>query len=287
MSEVDEFLKLSAEVPTSRKEKEVKLWHAWKDSGWHPDHFEPILKIYEPIIKQKVNMYRAPSTDETALMAEGIKILHHTLRNKYNPETGFAISTFVEKPLMKLFRKNNETANASRMSESAAGRIGKVNNARAQLEDEFGRPPTHQEIADHIKTNFNTNFTPKMVAATIRSQRKDLTASSFVGDEGQQYDPGAQGASRLDEVAGLMPDHIQNSDWPPKKHKDLYLKVFYHSTGLDGHEHIESNRQLARTLNISEAKASRIKTDIINKAHSFLFGNKEVLKYTVLSGTST
>lgn len=277
MSAVDDFLKMSSDISSSRKEKEIKLWHAWKDSGWHPDQFQPLLKIYEPIIRQKVNMYRAPSTDETALMAEGIKIFHHTLRNKYDPSKGFAISTFTEKPLMKLFRKNNETANASRMSESAAGRIGKVNNARAHLEEEFGRPPTHQEIADHIREMFpQTNFTPKMVAATIRSQRKDLTASSFVGEEGQQYDPGAQGASRLDEVAGLMPDHIQNSDWPPKKHKDLYLKVFYHSTGLEGHPRIESNRQLAKTLNISEAKASRIKTDILNQAHSFLFGNKEV-----------
>lgn len=264
---------LESKEAAARKDHQLQLYYDYKNSGWHPDKLDPILDYFKPVIDQKIRLYKAPDVDEEAMRAQAHMYMAAAVQT-FKPEYGFALSTHIEKPLMKLQRYNQQQQNFARISEGRTRKIGPVNQAFQILQTDLGRDPTHDEVASKANELILESgkrmrpFTPKAVEQTLRSQRKDISSSTF------ESDPTSRAVFRMDELVHLMPDHIRNSNLFKPHERELALSVFYHATGHDGHERLDSNRELAKRLKISEPKASSIKTRILNEAKRLTFGDE-------------
>src|SRR5882762_8460110 len=138
----------TAEV-SARKERDVALWRTWMDQGKRPEHLEPILDAFAPVLHRKLVQWKAPQVSTAAFKAELTRQLIGALE-KYDPSRGAALNTHVEIYLQKAKRFNNKYQNTAYIPEGQAAQIGKIDKARDELREELGRDPTHGEIGGRL-----------------------------------------------------------------------------------------------------------------------------------------
>lgn len=237
----------------TRKEHEVTLWSKWNDNGRQAEHLEPLIKAYEPLISQKVRQWNAPAVNKTAFKAELQKHLIKAFET-YDPERGAAINTHVENRLVKAHRYRNRYQNVRYIPEGKSEKIGPLQRASDQLTEDFGRPPTHEELADHLE------WPLKQVQTLYKAINRDVPASkpSSTGTATAQVN--MQQLPRDQEVIQLLHYELNPEE----------LKVFNHIYGRDGHKKMDSTNDLAKELNKSPSQISRIKTTIADKYKRFL-----------------
>lgn len=240
-SPVDEFLVTKEAAMQAKREQELQQLGLWKKTQ-DPEHLAPLLKSYEPVIAQKMRQFRAPAVSEPAFKSELQKHLIGAFQT-FDPSRGAQLSTHVENRLMKAQRYNTRYQNLAYIPEGKTKHIGKINKARDILSEEFGRPPTHSEIADHL------GMPLKQISQVISSQRRDIPASSF------ESDPAEIAMHRDQEVLDLLPYNLT----PDEK------QVFNHIFGREGAQKLDSTNAIAARLGKSAPQVSRLKTSILNK----------------------
>jgi hypothetical protein len=242
---LSEFRDFRQQQSTTRKDRETELVDRWKAATDHekPQHLLPLLKIYEPTFNRKVNEWsrgaRAiqPAAFHAELQKQFINALH-----TYDPSKA-ALSTHVEMRLQKAKRFVGTHQNLAYIPEGQARYIGPIMKARDELQEQFGRDPTHSEIADHL------GLTVNRVERLTKSLKKDIPASMLVND------PSAQSSSREREILDLLSYNLSQEE----KH------VFDHLFGRNGMPVIQSTNDLAKKLGKSAPQVSRLKTSILNK----------------------
>jgi len=244
-SPLTEFRNYNQEQATTRKDREVEQWQRWKSAPDHekPKHLQPLLQAYEPTFNRKVNEWSrgARAVQPAAFKAELQRQFIHAL-NTYDPSKA-ALSTHVETRLQKAKRFVGTHQNLAYIPEGQARFIGPILKAKDELTEQFGREPTHDEIADHI------GMTPRKVEQISKSLKKDIPASMLVND------PSAQSSSREREVLDLLQFNLT----PDEK------QVFDYLYGRNGMPVVQSTNDLSKKLGKSAPQISRLKTSILNK----------------------
>lgn len=243
---IDDLLLTKEAEREKKRQEEIGHLHNWKNNGKQPEHLEPLLKAYEPLVAQKLRLFKAPSVPEAAMRAELQKHLINAFET-YTPNKGAQLPTWVEHNLRKAQRYNARFQNVGYIPEGQARMIAPIQRAQNELTEQFGRAPTHDEIGDHL------GMQPKRVAKILSAQRRDIPASAF------ETDPAEMALQRDHELLSLLPYNLT----PDEK------VVFNHIYGLEGHQQIGSTNDLAKKLSKSPSQVSRLRTSILEKYKKF------------------
>ena len=242
---VDDFLLTKEATLQDRRQQELQHLERWKASG-NPEHLQPLLKAYEPIVGQKMRQFKAPAVSEPAFRAELQKHLINAFQD-YDPNRGALLSTHVENRLRKAQRYNNRFANMAYIPEGQSGKIGKIQKAQDELTEQFGRPATHDELGDHL------GMPPKQITKILGAMRRDIPASTF------ESDPTEIAMHRDQEVLSLLPYNLSPDE----------VKVFNHIFGQNGHQQLSSTNDIAQKLGKSPSQVSRLRTSILGKYNKY------------------
>jgi len=115
------------------------------------------------------------------------------------------------------------------------------------LDDKFGRAPTQLELADHLK------WSPRQMGLLQKEVRKARPTSQF------EHDPSSYMPSRLQEALRLLPYELTNDE----------RAVFEYVHGVGGKPQLGTG-EIARRLNMSAPKVSRLKSSISEKLDKHL-----------------
>lgn len=242
------FLELKDKTASKKAEDDLALWHTWNQNGRSPEHLQPLLKRYEPLLKRRTKEWSsgaravAPTAFHAELQKQFINAAH-----SFDPDRGVAFNTHVQNRIQKAQRFRSRYQNVGYIPEGQAAYIGALEQAQEELSDQFGRTPTHAELAEHM------GLPEKRVSTLVKSLRKDVPASQF------ESDPFGAATSRESDVIRLM----QNRPHEYLTHEET--QVFQHIFGVNGAKKITDTTTLASQLGISQPKVSRLKTSIANK----------------------
>lgn len=245
---LDEKQKLAARL----RAEDTQMWQQWKAAP-SPDTLRPLMKRFEPVLRQKVQMWKAPGVNEAAFKAN-LRIHAMDAFNTFDPSKA-GLRTHLENRLKKSMRFNVQQQNYGYIPEAKAGRIGDVTRATDELSEELGRTPTPQEIADFLNPMLSTRqrLTPKKVEQIQQAQFGDVIGSSL------ESDVSPQAISREREVVGLLRPALT----PDQQ------SVYDHLYGLNGKQRTTSTTQLANLLGKSPSQVSRLRTAILDKFKQF------------------
>jgi RNA polymerase primary sigma factor len=257
---IDDYLQSKEAAKVDRKQRELDLWKRWKDNGEQPQHLQPLLKLYDPVLNQKLRLWKAPTVPETAFKAELQTQLIKALKI-YDPKFGAAINTHVESRLGKAKRYNNRYQNIMYIPEGQSGKIGKLNSSREKLMEELGREPTIDELADHAGMH------PKRVKTILDAQKKTVPMGRSAGEESYDYGAG-EGATahEFEDQQIAIAQNILPTLFPNKPEMHT---LFHYTFGTNDHPKINSTSVLAKKMGKSQSQISRMKTHmgLVLKSH--------------------
>ncbi len=238
---IEDFLLTKEAELKKKREEEIGQLNLWKQTK-QPEHLQPLLRAYEPVISQKMRQYKAPSIPDSAFKAELTKHLIGAF-DSFDPNRGAQLNTHVVNRLRQAMRYNARFQNVAYIPEGQIAQIAPIQKAQNELTEQFGRDPTVDEIADHM------GRTPKFVNRVLTSQRRDIPASMF------ETDPAETGLARDEEVLSLLPHSLN-----PQENQ-----VFSHLYGDKKHLHPGSMGGLAKQLGMSNSQLARVHTSILKK----------------------
>lgn len=230
-----------------KNQKQLQLWQTWKDNGHKPEHLEPLLNMYTPFIKRKAQEFGGglamvnPVALEADLTGHVITAFHN-----YNPDKGAALATHVYKRVQKSKRFVNKSQNFAYISEGKTEIIGDLQRAQGRLNEDFGRPPTLQELADHM------GLPVKKVISVQKSLIKDVPGSAIESDQGMP-----RLGQRQSEVLSILPQVLT-----PDEH--AVFELVYHPTNP-----VTDTKNIAKKLGIPDWEVSRRKTRILEKLDKY------------------
>lgn len=220
------------------KQKEIELWKKWKSEKTN-ENLSPLLKSVEPIITTHVNKLSG-NLPRSAIRAQAIKLTIDAFDN-YDP-TKAQLNTHLYSRLQKLNRYVYEHQNIGTIPEPRIIQIGTYNRVRSNLEDQLGRPPTTQELADELK------WSKKQLDLLEKEMRKDLVQDfSYVNVSDDSR-------ADIDEHLALLHSELHGTD-------KAVMEYLY---GMDG-KPVLSNSDIAKKLNISQSMVTQIKTRLANR----------------------
>jgi DNA-directed RNA polymerase specialized sigma subunit len=164
----------------------------------------------------------------------------------YDPNRGAALNTHIRHQLKKAARFVTTYQNPARIPENRIYRIRELQDAEQILDEQFGRPPTQLEVADHLQ------WSPRQVDVLQREVRKARPFSQF------EHDPASFSPSRHQEIIRLLPYDLT----PEEK------QVFEYIHGIGGKPKLEPG-QIAQRLGMSAPKVSRLKKSIADKYNQY------------------
>jgi len=252
---IDKFFTAQKEQNEKRRQQTQDLWHHWDANGRKPEHLEPILGNFQGLIQAKVRDWKPPSIPQSAFEAEVTKHVIKSVQS-YKPDKGASLHTHVNYGIQKAKRFMVQQQNMGRMSENVAYRIGDVQRATETLQEDLGRVPTHDEIAQYMSDNNPRGhvFTPKQVRTILSSQRRDIPSTAW------ESDPIHNQSNRELEILPLLRDTLTPQE----------AMVFDHIYGHNGVPVIKNSGEMARRLGMSQSKISRIRTSIAAKYKQYL-----------------
>ena len=134
-----------------------------------------LLAQYANYITPNINKWSGILPDQV-LHAYGTKYAVDAFKS-YDPSKAH-INTHLWNHISQLSRHVYKHQNAVRIPEHQLQMVGKVNQAKSLLSDEFGREPSLDEIADHM------HLPVKHIARVLKNQRADFLNDS---DSEMQY----------------------------------------------------------------------------------------------------
>lgn len=223
---------------SQRQTTDLELWQEWKRTK-SPVTLEKLLNQLQPLIQSEVNKW-GQAVPPAALAAKARLLAVDALEN-YNPNMGATIGTHVTSRLRKLSRSVYPYMNVARIPENQQLYYHTYNVAKTTLNDQLGRDPTTDEMADHL------GWSPKRVTTFQRAfDRRELVES-----EGATYD--------LAEDEGIV-------DFYHFGLSPLDKPLFEDIVGYRGKPSL-SNAQLIKKYNITQGQLSYKKRKFIDDLH--------------------
>lgn len=228
--------------------KELGMWKEWKAGGEEPAGLQPLLRSFRPMIRQKANMF-ANNVDlpPAAVHAEFQQAAINAFKG-YNPDKGAALGTWVNINLQKAQRWVAKYQNPARIQESRQYRIGEFQNATATLDNRLGRPPTVEELSEHL------GWAPNTIRLLSSEIRKAHPSSGY---EERGYDPTSVMPSAESEKLKLVKYELTPEE----------TQVYEYTIG-DGKPALKPG-EIAQKLGWSPSKVSRIRNSIVAKMEKY------------------
>ena len=198
---------------TPTKDKDLDLWKAWKASRSQYD-LEALLKQMAPVMRRET--LRWASIMAPAKLENEAKLLAIKAFETYNPNAGTALATHVTNHLQKLSRSAYARQSTVSVPEQKRLLFNNYMRARSQLEDATGRPPSLDEIADHMR------LPPKRLQAVV----------DVVGK--REYMESGDGPSFLMHMDDPEVVHLAYHDMTPTQKKIFEMRTGYGGNAVKG-----------------------------------------------------
>ena len=130
------------------KSKDQELWKKWKQTR-SPMDMEALMKQMAPVLRRETS--RWSSIVHATMLENEAKLLAIKAFESYNPSAGTALSTHLVNQLQKLSRIAYARQSSVSVPEQKRLIFNNYNTIKSQLEDVHGRPPTIDEVADHMR----------------------------------------------------------------------------------------------------------------------------------------
>lgn len=246
MNPLDDALSAKEKLAAQRREEDHAIWQQWQQNPT-PDNMHPLMQRFEPMIKQKARLWRAPNVNESAFRAN-LKLQAIDAFKTFDPDKGAALRTHLENRLKKSMRFNAQQQNMARIPEAKSYQIGGIMRAQDELREDLGRDPTPAEISEFLNPMLTPRkqLTAKKVEQIQQAQIKDVMGSAF------ESDPVPKAIGRERQVITLL---------RPALTPDQQV-VYDHLYGLNGKQRVTSTTELAKTLGKSPSQISRLRTGI-------------------------
>lgn len=233
----------------ARQPKEVELWKAYKASNWEPKHLEPLIKSFQPLLNDHMRIFRRTEIP-TSVIDQTFKTWFAKGLQTYNPNKGAQLNTWLTRSLQKGHRELNANKQLNYVPENVSSNITAYNAFKSELTERLGYKPNAQIIHDEaIKAGH-----PKLGVLSLRQVKrleKDQRPSLV------QFNKGAD-AFFEDE---MDPRHVEVAHLIIPELSKLEKDVHEYTLGINGKPKLKSG-QIAKKLNISGPKVSRIRSDI-------------------------
>lgn len=247
MSKPNPIEEALTEKVSARSVKDLELWTRWNENGRKPEHLEPLLDAYQPLITRKTHEWRPPAIAPQTMEAEITKHVIEAFRT-YDPKRGAAINTHVQNRIQKSKRFMTQYQNVAYIPEPQAYQIGNISRATDFLSEDLGRAPTAEEVADHLK------MPVRQVVKIQKSIRKDVPGSSL------ETDPMPKLGPREQEVLSLLPGVLTPDE------KAVFDLIF----AVDPSKRVTSTSEIGKRIGKNPSQVSRLKTSVINKAKQYM-----------------
>lgn len=228
------------------KSKDLELWKKWKQTRSQQD-LEALLKQMAPVIRRESARW-SNILPQTMLENEA-KLLAIKAFETYNPNAGTALSTHVTNQLQKLSRTAYARQSSVSVPEQKRLLFNNYVKAKSQLEDMHGRPPTLDEVADHMR------LPPKRLQGVVELVGKREYMESGDGPAFMMY---------MDDPEVV---HLAYHDMTPVQKKIFEMRTGYNGNAVKNapgimHETGLTQGQLSYQLNQIKAlleKAQRLR----------------------------
>lgn len=172
----------------------------------------------------------------------------------FDPKAGAAFKTHLFNYLRRLDRYTKANANIAHVPEARASMITHFTTQMKVLEDQKRRPPSDEELADHLVWPVSS------VQLMRKSLRRELPWSQVGGLQEQSMES-ARVSQLLDDIYyELSPDE---------------RAVFEHLTGR-GRKKLDKGQDIAKATGFSAAKVSMLRTRIADKMRPHLGASQVV-----------
>jgi DNA-directed RNA polymerase specialized sigma subunit len=248
MAAIDEFFEFEKESDAKRAAKDFDLWNQWNEQNRSVDAIRPLVQQFKPLVMKRANVYagKNPNVPPEAVRAE---FMNQAIKafETYDPNRGAALGTHVNWQLMK-GRRFIATygGGVGRIPENRSYKVRQFTDARDELGDRLGRTPSAMELADHLK------WPIKQVSAMELEVRREVPSSLL------QADTMSVKPSRDAEIARLIQYELNPEE----------QVVMEHLLGLNGKPQMKPG-DIARQLNMTPSKVSRIKLNIAKKIEGY------------------
>lgn len=243
---------VSTASPSSRATRDHELWQTWKKNPTDANA-SALLTQVQPLIHREVSKW-----DQTLarplLETEGKRLAMQAFHS-YDPNKGAALGTHVVNQLQRMSRLAYANQNVARLPENKMLWFHSYHKAHAHLADEHGRPPTTDELADHLGWSINR----------VEEFRRSIGRRELLESGGAEESGGA-GLHEADRQEHLV-DFIHHDLPAPQK------AIFEHLTGYGGAEQL-SNQQIQKKLNLTQGQYSYLKAKLIDHIAAAQKGGK-------------
>jgi DNA-directed RNA polymerase specialized sigma subunit len=226
----------AAAMEPSRGEKDLAAWRAWRATPTD-SNMSALLRQVDPLIQREANNWAA-SLARPLLEAEG-KRLAVMAFNNYDPSRGAALGTHVANYLKKMSRLAYANQNVARLPENKMLMFHTYNVGSAHLSDQLGRPPTTDELADHLGWSIKH----------LTTFQKQTAHQEVLESGGNSDEDGASSSNFEADKQDHLVDFIHH-DLPPAQ-----KSIFEHLTGYGGAPQL-SNQAVMQKLKMTQGQYS-------------------------------
>lgn len=231
-----------------RSQRDLELWQQWDQNGRQAEDLEPLYKQIKPVIRKAANVYAGKVNIPRPAVEAEFELHALNALSTYNPKKA-SLHTYVTSQMRRGKRFITTHQNAARIPEHRITRKGDFDRAKSELEDELGREPSAQEIADRMK------WPKRQVERLIMEDRKEVPTSLL------QTDLVGNRVSEETELLNLLPAELSREE----------NLVFEYLTGSGGKQQLRA-AEIARKTGMSAAKVSRIRSRIAKKVKKYYSG---------------
>ena len=242
---------LASLMPTSRKETDLSLWKTWKAQPTDAN-MSALLHQMGPMIHAECNKWQG-TLARPLLEATG-KCLAAEAFHSYDPSKGAALGTHVANRLLKLSRLSYSSQNVARLPENKVLKFHTYKVGQAQLSDTLGRPPTVDELADHLGWSI-----PHLTTFQKAIAHQEILES------GGNCDASPVGVTFGVEESDNTIDFIHH-DLPPQQ-----KVIFEHLTGYGGTK-VLGNQEIMKKLDMTQGQYSYAKRQLVDHLDSVMKG---------------
>ncbi len=229
------------------RDQDLILWEKWYKSRSQYD-LELLMKQMMPVIRNYTQQY-ARRVSPVALDSEAKKLALGAFET-FDPARGILLSTHLVARLQKLSRHAYERQSTVSIPEHQRIDFNRINRAKADLEDEFGRRPTMPELADHLALPI-----PHIEKILGNVGRKEFMESG----EGPTF----QQANDDDLI------HLAYNDMTPLQKQIFEMRTGYNGTTIPDTRKIRKGAEIVRELGVTQGQLSyqvQMITQILQRA---------------------
>lgn len=230
------------------QQKDLDLWHQWKDGGEQHKDMRPLLSQFRGMIHKNARVWRGIDMPEAVIHAEHNKAFLTAVRS-FDPEKG-KLGTWIHKNLRLAPQRFLTTyQNPARIVETRTGhQRGLFNKAISTLDEQLGREPTTQEVSEYMGWS-----EPEVARAQAENRGAFYTSVNKYG-----MDPQTNMPSRASEVARFIKAELTSEE----------LIVWEYTTGTGGKPQLRAG-EIAKVMKTNPSKISRLRNSISEKIKKY------------------